>query len=310
MLVREAIQRIRFNTSTLDDLSGRAVNTLFNDQNIAYQLNTALDKYASETQGIQGLYTFPLETTSESFDAPPLALKTKVYRWLHVRVSGVLYPVDVTNLNTAITNFRYEWSGIPRWVVPWQDVINIYPSIASSNYYYTTLSQAINKTDTTLLLDDASGLLLRNGRISIGTEKIKYGYQENNYLYNCERGVEDTTAQNHAIGDTVKENNFWVFYYKKNFKITVEGPERISKTVLDKELEVCDEHMEVITDYTSYKLLSKIDPKRGEFYKVNFDEWLLSAKAELRRGYRMTNSAGNIRYPYWSESANAGIYLV
>ena len=48
----------------------------------------------------------------------------------------------------------------------------------------------------------------------------------------------------------------------------------IKEEVLSKKMLIVDEHIEIICDYASYKLLSKVDAERASYYKVNFDEWL------------------------------------
>lgn len=307
MYLWEALDRIRFATSTLDDLSGKSINTLFNNQNIIQQLQFALDRYAAETIALEGLYTMSLSVNEHQIDQPPLILRSKGYRFIEVFIQGVKYFVDVKDLNLPEAAFRYEWKGIPRWVVPWRDKINIYPT-ASSPYYETTLTEYLPIDGTEIHLADSSGLLQRSGQIQIGDEKIYYEYNTDNVLYNCTRGDQDTIPQAHDNGDVVKENNLWVYYYKKHSRIPVIN-NVISDYWLNKQLEVCDEDMEIITSYTAGCLLAKIDPTRRKVYDDKFADELVMAKARLRRGRRMINKSGDIRNQMWFESNNPGVYL-
>jgi hypothetical protein len=223
-----------------------------------------------------------------------------------VFVQGVKYMLDIVNLNPAETAYRYEWRGVPRWLVAWQNKLYVYPTDIT-NGYSTTLATSISQIDTTIPLIDASGFLQFNGNVQIGDEKIAYQYREGNTLYNCERGNQDTIAAPHNIGATINENNMWIFYYKRHFRIPVIN-NVISRETLDREMEVCDEDMEIITSYTASALLAKIDPKRMKVYDDKFAEQLLMAKARLRRGRKMTNMGGDIRNQFWWESQDPGVY--
>ena len=70
-------------------------------------------------------------------------------------------------------------------------------------------------------------------------------------------------------------------------------------------MEVDDVHMEVITDYTAYKLLSKVDTQRAAVYKVNFNEWLVLAKQDIQKGRSDINKGAMIREPYDWENVYA-----
>jgi hypothetical protein len=215
--------------------------------------------------------------------------------------------LDVVNLNPAEAAFQYQWKGVPRWIVAWQNKLIVYPTDVSS-FQTTTLTKAITSESTTIEVDDASNFLQFSGFIQIGDEKIGYLSMSDNVFYGCERGVQDTTAVSHSIGSEVKENNFWVYYYKRHFRIPVIN-NVISQKTLDMEMEVCDEHMEIITSYTASVLLAKIDPIRTAVYDKTFAEALVMAKAQVRRGRKMINPNGDIRNPIFFETNNPGIYL-
>lgn len=272
------------------------------------QLMYALDMYCRQTRAIEGLYTKSLSTNEHVIDAPPLALRSKTYRFVMVYIQGVKYLLDVVNINPAETAFRYQWQGVPRWLVAWQDKLYVYPT-EMTQYYTTTLTQSINKTDVTIQLENGTGLLQFSGFIQIGEEKIAYKYRTGNTLYECERGIQSTTAESHDNGTEVKENNFWVYYFRLHYRIPVIN-NVISNEYLNRRMEVCDEHMEIITSYTADALLAKIDPSRGQTYEKKFQEQIQMAKAEIFRGRKMTNSGGNIRGEFFFESQNPGVYLV
>ena len=66
-----------------------------------------------------------------------------------------------------------------------------------------------------------------------------------------------------------------------------------------------DEHIEIICDYASYKLLSKVDAQRASYYKINFDEWLRQAKRDIIKGRSRVQKTGWIREPYQFEQEAA-----
>lgn len=308
MKVQECIDQIRFDTSTLDDLSGKSINTLFNNNNIVLKLRYALDKYAKETRAIEGIYTFRLPTSTMEIDAPADALRSMCYRYCEVYIQGIKYMVDITELNQSENNFIYQWKGIPRWLVPWQNKLRVYPTSVTAGYS-TYLSKQINKTETEIEVDDASGFLLNNGYFQIGGEKIQYIYRDSTKLYGCTRGVQNTMAASHLKDSDVLETNLWIFYFKRHFNIPVTN-NVIPNEILDREMEVPDEHMEAITAYTAGSLLAKVDPARMVVYEKRFIEQLEKIKAEVFRGRKMTNNGGAIRAPFWAETQNSGIYFV
>jgi len=309
MILRNCIERIRFATSTLNDVTGKSVNALFSDRNIAQQLQDVLDIYASETLAIEAIYSLPLNSDLKYIDAPPLALRAKTYKMIIAYIGGRAYPLNVPNMNDAISQFPYEISGIPRFVLPWQNWLYFFPT--NSNDYYTAILGAdIDEVATTITFDVNPGFLSKNGIITLGEEKIRYQYISGTSFYECERGYEDTTPAKHYIGDTIEDNNLHIFYYKKHWVIPVLNNGAIDPVYLNKEMEVCDEHIRTIISYTTYLLLLKIDVRRAEAFKVEFEEWLPKAKDYIRSGRNRMSNSGMVQAPYqWQTNTYLGQFL-
>lgn len=303
MKVRECLEIIWFNTNTLDALSGKATNNLFSNRNIIQQLKYSLDKYALETKALEGIYSFPLSTNIQSVDEPPDILRTTAYKMIVVYIQGRIYCLNIPNLNQVKTQFPYDIQGLPRFAMPFQNELYIYPTSGTS-YNTTTLTEKISKTDTTIYVEDTGNFPLKNGRVTIGDEKIKFSYSDTTTFYECSRGIEGTTASIHDRNDLLSENNCQIFYYKKHFEIPIYDKNVIDEDVLNREMEVCDEHMQIITDYTSYKLLSKVDTERAAFYKMDFEEWLDRTKYEVSQGRSKITDMDDIPSPYMWETSN------
>lgn len=300
MKVKKVLEAIEFNISTLNDLSGKSINRIFSDKDIVRQLNFSLLRYSSETLALEGIHTFTLDTKIQYAAIPELALRSRTYRMIVVYVQGVQYVLDIANLNNIQAYFPYSFQGLPNWVLPWADKLYFFPTNGTS-FAQTTLFSTITDEDTTITVSDASALPLQSGYVTIGTEKVSYNYRTGNVFYQCVRGAESTTAEAHSAGDAVIENNCHIFYFKRHFEIPVSDKGVVDKTTLDREMEVCDEHIQVITDYASYKLLSKTDASRAAAYKVDFDEWLIKVSANIKQGRSKITNTGNIRAPYMTE---------
>jgi hypothetical protein len=303
MKIYEIIDIIRFNTATVNELSNKNINTLFTDRNIITQLKLALHKFAVTTKAIEDIYSLPLPQNTEFIDIPPLALRTGSYYMIYVWLGNKKFMLSSPDLKVQNTNIPYQnIHGIPRWFVPWKDKAYINPN-SNDSAKTTTLNGVINSTITTITLTDASNFLLFNGKITIDNEKISYKYRVNNILYECVRGDEFTTASSHLNLASVTENNLWIFYRRKHFEISD------NKAEWDKESDIDDDHIEVITDYTTFKLLSKIDSNRAEVYKINFNEWLDKIKNEVKAGRTAISESGFIRNPFDWETDYPGYLL-
>jgi hypothetical protein len=176
------------------------------------------------------------------------------------------------------------------------------------NAQQTTLVQPVGLTDTTIYTANAAGFPMRNGRISIDQETVFYGSRDNVNFYNCVRGSENTTPVTHLSGATVNENNVWLYYYKLPFLIPVNADDSISSQYLNMSMEVYDEHLESIIDYTTYKLLKKIDIERANEFKTDFTAWLQEAKDEIDAGRQDMMQNSDIRSQYYFENTRAYNY--
>lgn len=299
--LKDVVKIIRNNTSTLAELNGKSLNSLFTNQFLISQLNLALSTYSDSTKAIEDFYSLPFGAT-EFIEAPPLALRDESYRYAIIWLGNLKYIIDATDMNRLNNVFRYQTlSGIPRWFLGWKDKIYINP-INMQGFKTTTLAADISYSDTTITLTDASTFIPYQGRITIGNEKILYAYKTGNVFYGCERGIEQTTAVNHIAADAVNENNLWIFYRRLHEKFSTNDNDTIDESQMTKNLDVPDEHIKILTDYVSYMILQKIDPMRAAAYKVDFDRWLADITIKVQHGRAQTKKTGLIRDEFLSES--------
>ena len=301
MKVFEVIDRIEFNISTKDDLSGKSANNLFNKRNIVRALKTALDDYAQYTIGIEGIKSYSLRQGTREFPAPSDVVRSKAYRGMYVIINQNIYPLAPKDFNFIKSTFyTSSFTGIPSAVFLWENQINIYP-LLSTGSTITTLSAPVTSADINIDVTSSNGLVLNQGRVKINDEIVAYDSITGNTLVGCTRGMENTTAVAHLALDAVEERNFFVYYNKLNFEIPCLDANTIDPTYLDKEMEVNDVHLEPIICEASYKLLAKIDNSRAEHYKRDYTVWLKRARHEIQRGRNDTNINANIRQPYGFE---------
>ena len=301
MLVGDFINTIYDAVGTQQDYLNKSVNPLFTNAKICRQLKFALDRYASHTKALEAYYSLPVAGNTASIPLPTYNLRAENIRFIVWMINGYAYPLDIINLNKTWGNFPVAIQGLPRWANIWLDRINVYPQ-NSNGFNHTTLTANIGTTDTIIPVANTSGFVSKNGRITIDSEIIEYDYKDATNLYGCQRGQEDTTAVSHTSGTTVNENNVWIYYYRKHFDITPDANDVIPDSVLNSEMLVCDEHLEIIADYTSYKLLNKIDPQRASNYKVNFEAWLDKARMQINRGRSRIRKSGEVRDPFLFET--------
>lgn len=302
--VRNVIERIRFNTATENDLIGKSANEIFSNKNIVATLKFALDDYAKTTKALQAIYSLPVESDIAVISAPPYILRSEGIRFFVWFINGYAYPINEQNLNNTYGNFPSPIQGLPKWFNYWDDAITFYPQ-NGNGYNCTCLTYDVGIDDTVIQVENTSGFAPKNGRITIDDEKIKYEYKDDTHFYNCTRGIEDTEITTHDYGICVKENNVWVYYHRLHFDIPVNPDDSIKKEILDKNMLIPDEHVEIICDYASYKLLSKVDAQRASYYKINFDEWLRQAKRDIVKGRSRVQKTGWIREPYQFEQEAA-----
>lgn len=302
--VRNVIERIRFNTATENDLIGKSANEIFSNKNIVATLKFALDDYAKTTKALQAIYSLPVESDIAVISAPPYILRSEGIRFFVWFINGYAYPINEQNLNNTYGNFPSPIQGLPKWFNYWDDAITFYPQ-NGNGYNCTCLTYDVGIDDTVIKVENTSGFAPKNGRITIDDEKIKYEYKDDTHFYNCTRGIEDTEITTHDYGTCVKENNVWVYYHRLHFDIPVNPDDSIKNDILDKNMLIPDEHIEIICDYASYKLLSKVDAQRASYYKINFDEWLRQAKRDIVKGRSRVQKTGWIREPYQFEQEAA-----
>lgn len=302
--VQNVIDRIRFNTATQNDLIGKSANELFSNKNIVATLKFALDDYAKTTKALQAIYSLPVDSQVAVINEPKGILRSEGIRFLAWFINGYAYPINEQNLNNTYANFPTPIQGLPKWFSYWDDTITFYPQ-NGNGYNCTKLTYDVEIDDTVIKVDNTSGFPPKNGRITIDNEKIKYEYKDGTHFYNCTRGIEDTEIVPHDYGVCVQENNVWIYYHTLHFDIPVNPDDTIPKEILSKKMLVVDEHIEIICDYASYKLLSKVDAERASHYKINFNEWLVQAKRDIVKGRSRVQKTGWIRQPYEFEKESA-----
>lgn len=302
--VQNVIDRIRFNTATENDLIGKSANELFSNKNIVAQLKFALDDYAKYTKALQSIYSLPIDSDVAVMNEPPNILRSEGIRFLVWFINGYAYPINEQNLNNTYANFPAPIQGLPKWFSYWNDTITFYPQ-NGNGFNCTALAYDVGIEDTVIKVKNTSGFPPKNGRITIDDEKIKYEYKDGTHFYNCTRGIEDTEITTHDYGTCVKENNVWVYFHSLHFDIPVNPDDTIKKEILDKKMQIVDEHIEIICDYASFKLLSKVDAERASHYKVNFSEWLKEAKRDIIKGRSRVQKTGWIREPFEFEKESA-----
>ena len=302
--VQNVIERIRFNTATENDLIGKSANELFSNKNIVAQLKFALDDYAKYTKALQSIYSLPVNKNVAIMDEPPSILRSEGIRFCVWFINGYAYPINEQNLNNTYANFPAPIQGLPKWFNYWNDTITFYPQ-NGNGFNCTQLAYDLAIDDTVIKVASTNGFPPKNGRITINDEKIKYEYKDDTHFYNCTRGIEDTIVTPHDYGECVKENNVWVYYHRLHFDIPVNPDDTIKEEILKKNMLVVDEHIEIICDYASYKLLSKVDAERASYYKVNFSDWLKEAKRDIIKGRSRVQKTGWIREPYEFEEESA-----
>lgn len=302
MLVKDLIERVNFFTATQHDLSGKNLNKLFSNKEIVMQIKSALDLYANTTKAIEAIHSFPMDTSNNIsiIDEPPLALRSQSYRFMMITIAGFKYPITLHDMNTTYGNFPTQTQGIPTWAMAWEKAIYLFPQTGFSPAS-TTLTADITSSSTTINVVSTTGFEAKAGRLTIGNEVIFYDTATATSFNGCRRGLELLTASAHSSGDTVKQNNITICYRRRHFEITVNPDDSIDKEVQNKELEIYDEHIESISKYAAYNLLSKVDPARAKQYDDDYKAFLEEAKNDVMKTRSKMKSFGNVRDPYYFE---------
>lgn len=301
MKYSEVLERIRFATNTTNDLSGKVAQPLFTNRSINQQLKFALDKYASYTKSIESVYSTQAYNTGSVVVMPDDILRSQGLRYVFIYNKGLRYPMLEKDPNNIYSNFYVQnITGIPGWFLFWGGEVTLYP-INNINPTAMVLRDKISATDTVINLTAPAQIAIKGGRVTIGTEKIYYNYMTGNTLYECKRGVEDTTAVEHDALETIVENNTHVLYRKLHWSFEIPMSNVIDPKYADRDMEIPDEHVEVICDYVSYRLLTKVSPERAVVYKTDFDKWLEEAKYQIQKGRSEITKSDEVREGYWSE---------
>jgi len=301
MLVSDFLDTIYDNVATKQDYLNKSVAPIFTNDRICRQLKFALDKYASYTKALEAYHTLSVAGNDAEIMYPDYMIRSEGIRFLVWFINGYAYPIMDKNLNNTYGNFPTVLQGLPRWFNCWEDRIDFYPQ-NSNGYNHTTITANVSTSDTTIEVASTSGFKAKNGRFTLDNEKIAFQYKDATHFYGCRRGMEDTTPLPHNIGAVLNENNVWVYYRRLHFPIMPKSDGTMSSDLLAKEMMIADDHLEVVADYVTYKLLSKIDTERAQYYKVNFDEWLKEAKYDINKGRAAISKSSNIRDPYLFET--------
>jgi hypothetical protein len=207
----------------------------------------------------------------------------------HVIQKGTIFPCDIRGVKDTLNNFRYApFNGITNWVMPFGNgktqYLGLYPTSNNAGLT-TTLTKDLSETDTTVQVASTNGFIARNGRFTVGEEKFLYQYKDSTAFYGCIRGMEMTQAAQHKMNTEMRENNLWLFYSRRNEKYTVLDNDFVEQSVLSKEIDVVEEHMEGVIKAVSYNLILKIDPERASAYKVDSESLYQQYKDDLKKGY-------------------------
>jgi len=302
MKINEALRLINFRVGTLDDISGRAVNPIINNRTILLVLYEQMVKYARRTKGIEDVYSTQLNTNQPIIKAPSLALRAEPYFYVGVTQNGAIFPCTMKKPTDVFPIFRFNpISGITNWLMPWYSgkdkYFNDFP-MKSGSGKTSTLTNDISAVDTTITVSSTTSYVKNNARVTIDNEKILYGRLDATHFYDCVRGMEATDAAAHTAGTTVYENNLVLFYSRLPLPIVPTDDNFIDKSILNRELEIVEEHLEGILDATAYKLLLKIDMERANAYKMDYDIVFEEYKKEIKSGAYRGSLGASIRQPF------------
>lgn len=304
MKVCDLLERIKFACASPSDLTGKSVHPLFSNKNIVQQLKFALDRYANFTKAFEDYYSYCVGSKTPGVDAPKDILRTGGLRFLVWYINGYAYPLNSASVNTTFGNYPVSLQGLPKWFLYWKDRINFFPQ-NSNGFSKTLLVEPLDYHDDVIKVESTDGFAQFNGRIQIDNEVIEYEKKTETTFEGLKRGENDTKRVRHNLGAEVLEHNVVVYYYRLHWGIDVGSDDVIDDLTLNKEMMVSDDHLEIIADYTTYRLLQKIDAQRAAAYKVNFDEWLSQAKYEISKGRCDITNMSEIRGAYGFENSLA-----
>ncbi len=296
--VQEVVDGIRFETSTSEDIQNKSVEDLFNDKQIVRHLKYSLDQYAIKTLALEEIFSTPISVTTREIQEPPNIIRSQGYKFGWTLIVGRKYPINIKDLKMIHTVFPFDtFIGIPSWLSPWRDKLDIYP-LVNDSFSSTSLSDAISETDTTIPVESTAGFATpvpTAGRFTIENEKIEYKTLTPTSFTDCTRGIEETEAVSHERTTQVKENNLVLFYYKKHFEVKLFDNNKIDPKSRNRLMDVSDEHIPAVINRVAGLLLKKIDVGRAKEYEKEWQEWLPEAIADIRNGRSSITHGGNIR---------------
>lgn len=306
MKLYETLRRINFKIGTLDDITGRAINNIVETRYIIDELNTQLYQYANKTKGIIDTFSTQLNTDRTFIQAPKMALRSQSYLFGQLIVDGRIFPLDIRGKNDTLNNFVISpFQSITSWIMPFSQgkaqYLGAFPT-NSTSASVTKLASDILSTDTTIEVNSTKGFIKTFGRLQIENETILYEYCDDTKFYGCVRGIEDTKAENHNENTNVTHCNLILYYARLPKKIEVYDDNFVSEETLNREIEVCEEHMEGIIKIVAYNLIMKLDNSRAGQYKVDADELFEQYEADIRKGYSNIRKGANVRESYIAQS--------
>lgn len=304
MKVRDLLDRIKFACASPSDLAGKSVHPLFSNKNITQQLKFALDRYANFTKAFEDYYSWCVSPTTPAVEAPKDILRTGGLRFLVWYINGYAYPLNAASVNTTFGNYPVSLQGLPKWFLYWKDRINFFPQ-NSNGFQKTVLTAPLDFHGDVIKVESTNGFPQFHGRIQTDCEVIEYERKTETTFEGLKRGQNDTKRCRHNAGAMLIEHNVVAYYYRLHWGIDVNEDDVIDDLTLNREMMVSDDHLEIIADYTTFRLLQKIDAQRAAAYKVNFDEWLPQAKYEISKGRSDVTNMSEIRPAYTFENSLA-----
>lgn len=302
MILQQALRRINFKIGTPDDFSGRAINPIVSNRIIIDELNSQLLQYANITKGIQDVFSFPLNRNIVRIEAPTLALRSEAYFSQYVINTSTIFLIDMRRQSEVYRVFTSTpVNGITNWLMPWNEgnksFLGAFPT-NSTSATISPLTSAITSFDTTIPVVSTAGLVQTNGRLTIGTEKVAYQDKDPTNFFGCLRGVEQTTPQDHMIDTDVIENNVVIYYSRKPIPVEIDDDNILPPSLLARDIEVVDEHMEGVIKAVAYNILVKLDTERIVPYKIDYLDLYTQYAKDIKKGYYRGRMGTDIRDPY------------
>ena len=290
MVLRDAINIVRFAIDEDADPTIVLVNKIWTDAKIAYYIYEGEKEYAKETKGIEGFESLATEDGRATYTISGTALRSQGYKRCYFMEGNNIYTVGWMSRNSmndflSFSN-REQSSTFPATVNFWDTTATIYPAVG--NAPTSTLNGAITSSSTTLTLTDASDFSTR-GIVTIGSEKIEYYNKSGNILQNLVRGRQGTVAADHATLVTVSFNNLYFEINKLPYTIPTLDTGDVTESELNKELEISIDDQNIALEYAMWKCLEKETDKRYAQHSDTYSQLLGKAQTRVlktRQGMR------------------------